>query len=95
MSISLETVQKIAYLARLAFTPAELPRYHQDMQQIFSLIDQLQAVDTKSISPMAHPQAEEQRTVPDVVTEYDQHQKFQAIAPMTQLDYYLVPQVIE
>ncbi len=95
MSIPLEIVQKIAYLARIAFQPAELHCYHQDMQQIFSLIDQLQAVNTETIVPMAHPQAQEQRTMPDVVTEYDQHQKFQAIAPMTQLDYYLVPQVIE
>ncbi len=95
MTIALETVQKTAYLARIALSETELKRCHQEMDQIFGLIDQLQAVDTSGITPLAHPQANEQRTVADKVTETDQHQKFQALAPATQLGYYLVPQVIE
>ncbi|MBY0376962.1 MAG: Asp-tRNA(Asn)/Glu-tRNA(Gln) amidotransferase subunit GatC [Gammaproteobacteria bacterium] len=95
MTIALETVQKTAYLARIALSEAELTRCHQEIEQIFTLIDQLQAVDTSGITPLAHAQANEQRTVADKVTEIDQHQKFQALAPATQLDYYLVPQVIE
>ena len=95
MSITLETVQKTAYLARIALSEAELRHCHAEIEQIFTLIDQLQAVDTAGIPPLAHTQANEQRTVADKVSEIDQHQKFQALAPTTQLGYYLVPQVIE
>lgn len=95
MTLSIKKVQETAYLARIAMSEAELSRCHHEIEQIFTLIDQLQAVDTQGIRPLAHPQANEQRTVADIVTESDQHEKFQALAPAKQLDYYLVPLVIE
>lgn len=95
MTLTLKKVQETAYLARIELSDAELKRCHQEIEQIFTLIDQLQAVDTQGITPLAHPQANQQRTVADKITETDQHEKFQALAPAKQLDYYLVPQVIE
>jgi aspartyl-tRNA(Asn)/glutamyl-tRNA(Gln) amidotransferase subunit C len=95
MTLTIKKVQETAYLARIAVSEAELGRCHHEIEQIFTLIDQLQAVDTKGITPLAHPQANAQRTVADKVTDHDQHQKYQALAPATQLDYYLVPLVIE
>ena len=95
VTLSIEKVQETAYLARIAMSDDALKRCHHEFESIFTLIDQLQAVDTKGITPLAHPQATEQRSVADKVTETDQHEKFQALAPAKQLDYYLVPQVIE
>ena len=95
MTISIEKVQQTAYLARIAMSDAELKRCHHEFEQIFTLIHELQAQQTATILPLAHPQATHQRTVDDTVTETDQHEKFQQLAPAHQLDYYLVPQVIE
>ncbi len=88
-------VKNIAYLARIAMPPQELADTEQKLQQIFALIDHLQAQDTRNIEPMAHPLALAQRSLPDVVTESDQRDKFQALAPATELGCYLVPIVIE
>ncbi|MEQ1589909.1 MAG: Asp-tRNA(Asn)/Glu-tRNA(Gln) amidotransferase subunit GatC [Gallionella sp.] len=62
---------------------------------IFSLIAEMQAVDTSGIEPMSHAQDLSQRMRSDVVTEANQREAFQAIAPQVEGGLYLVPQVIE
>lgn len=59
------------------------------------MVDQLQAVDTTGVTPMAHPLEQPQRLRPDVVTEVDQHELYQRNAPLVERDLYLVPKVIE
>ena len=58
-------------------------------------VEQMQAVDTRGVEPMSHAQDVYQRLRADVVTETDQREKFQAIAPQVEEGLYLVPQVIE
>jgi aspartyl-tRNA(Asn)/glutamyl-tRNA(Gln) amidotransferase subunit C len=95
MSLELEDVHRIAFLARLEVTDAEAAEVHAQLDGIFGLIERLKAVDTAGIEPMAHAQDVMLRLREDVVTESDQHQLFHAIAPRVERDLYLVPKVIE
>ncbi|MFO1363046.1 MAG: Asp-tRNA(Asn)/Glu-tRNA(Gln) amidotransferase subunit GatC [Burkholderiales bacterium] len=95
MSLSSSDVLRIAQLARLEVTPAEVAAVQQDLNGILALVAQLQAVDTAGVAPMAHAQDVMLRLRADEVTEADQHRLFQAIAPQVEADLYLVPKVIE
>ena len=95
MSLDKTDVEKIAHLARLAIDEGDIPDYARDLNNIFNLVEQLSDADTIDITPMAHPLDANQRLRADVVTETDQRETFQAIAPKTEAGVYLVPQVIE
>ncbi|HTH39750.1 MAG TPA: Asp-tRNA(Asn)/Glu-tRNA(Gln) amidotransferase subunit GatC [Rhodocyclaceae bacterium] len=95
MSLNLEEIGRIAKLARLELSPAEAENTLNQLNNIFGFIEQLQAVNTEGIEPMAHAVDVVQRLRPDVVTENDRHAAFQAIAPETEAGLYLVPKVIE
>ncbi len=90
-----EKVRKIAHLARLALTPQEIPSYAHTLSNILDFVEQMNAADTKDITPMAHPLDATARLREDIVTETDLHETFQAIAPQTEAGLYLVPEVIE
>ncbi len=95
MSLDKTDVEKIAHLARLAIDESDIPDYARDLNNIFNLVEQMNAADTSDITPMAHPLDASQRLRADEVTETDQRDAFQAIAPKTEAGVYLVPQVIE
>jgi aspartyl-tRNA(Asn)/glutamyl-tRNA(Gln) amidotransferase subunit C len=95
MNLSTSDVEKVARLARLAMTPAEIETARSQLSGIFGLIEEMQAVDTKGIEPMSHAQDVAQRLREDKVTETNQREAFQAIAPQVEGGLYLVPQVIE
>ena len=62
---------------------------------MLNLVDQLQAADTEGVAPMAHPLDATQRLRADEVTEPNQRESFQAIAPASEAGLYLVPKVID
>lgn len=95
MSLSLDDVSRIARLARIEISPAETVQTRDQLNGILSFVEQLQAVNTDDIAPMAHAVDVVQRLRPDAVTEDDRRDAFQAIAPETEAGLYLVPQVIE
>lgn len=95
MSLSQEDVIKIARLARLSIGAAEVDHYAQDLSRILDLVARMDAADTTGITPMAHPLDQVQRLRADKVTEVDQRELFQSIAPLTEEGLYLVPKVIE
>lgn len=95
MSLTLHDVKRVAMLARIAVTDEEAAAYQQQLNGIFGLIEAMQAVDTTGVLPMSHAQDVHQRLRDDTVTETDQHEKFQAIAPQVEAGLYLVPRVIE
>jgi aspartyl-tRNA(Asn)/glutamyl-tRNA(Gln) amidotransferase subunit C len=95
MSLTTEDVNKIAWLARLAIDPDKAEAYARDLSGILDFVEQMSAVDTSDVSPMAHPLDQVQRLRPDQVTEADQRALFQAHAPLTEAGLYLVPKVIE
>lgn len=95
MRLERSEVEKIAHLARLAVNEQDIPAYTKDLSNILELVDQLNAVDTAGVTPMAHPLDATQRLRADEVTEKDQRELFQSIAPQTEAGLYLVPKVIE
>lgn len=95
MTLERDDIQKIAHLARLEVGEQELEHYRETLSQILGLIDQMNAVDTASVEPMAHPQDVHLRLREDRVTETDQRSQFQKVAPETESGLYLVPRVIE
>ncbi len=95
MALDRTDVAKIAHLARLDVADAELDHYAAELSNILSLVEQMSAVDTTGVEPMAHPLHMGQRLRADAVTEMDQREVFQAIAPATEDGLYLVPKVIE
>jgi aspartyl-tRNA(Asn)/glutamyl-tRNA(Gln) amidotransferase subunit C len=95
MSLSLEEVRRIAMLARIEVTDAEIPSVQEKLNGILGMIAEMQSVDTTGIEPMSHALDLAQRLRPDVVTETNQRAAFQAVAPETEGGLYLVPKVIE
>jgi len=95
MSLERSDVENIAHLARLAVNANELDSVAGDLTTILRLVEQMNAVDTAGVVPMAHPLHMAQRLRPDEVSENDQRELFQSIAPATENGLYLVPKVIE
>lgn len=95
MSISLEEVLDISRLARLHIDEKQAGQYAADLSKILAWVQQMNRVDTRKVEPMAHPLDVVQRLREDKVTETDQREKFQTIAPRTDKGLYLVPKVIE
>lgn len=82
-------------LARIRVDDEQVSALEKDLGNILDLVDQLGAADTDSVEPMAHPLNAVQRLRADEVTETNQREAFQAIAPATENGLYLVPRVIE
>ena len=95
MALDPQDVAKIAHLARLQVTDSEIPAVTQRLSTILELIAQLQAAPTDGVAPMAHPTDAVQRLRPDQVTETNQRDAYQRIAPAVEDGLYLVPKVIE
>jgi len=95
MSLSPEQVRQVAHLARLQLNPSLTEAYATQLSNILDLVGQLSAAKTEGVGPMAHPLDMTQRLRPDAVTQSDQREAFQAIAPAVQDGLYLVPKVIE
>ncbi len=95
MSLTLEEVKKIAHLARLNLSDADLALYGPQLSRILHFIEQMSQTDTSQVESLAHPLDINQRVRADAVTEVDQRAKFQAIAPQVEAGLYLVPKVID
>ncbi|MEH6450153.1 MAG: Asp-tRNA(Asn)/Glu-tRNA(Gln) amidotransferase subunit GatC [Oleispira sp.] len=95
MSLDTNQVLAIADLSRLQIDEKSITEFQTNLSNVLDLVDQLQAVDTTGVEPMAHPMDAVQRLRADVVTEENNREKFQKIAPSTEDGHYLVPKVVE
>jgi len=95
MSLANDDVRRIAALARIAITADESIQVLERLNRVLALIDEMRAVDVSGVEPMAHAQQLGQRLREDKVTETDQHERYQSVAPAVEGDLYLVPKVIE
>jgi aspartyl-tRNA(Asn)/glutamyl-tRNA(Gln) amidotransferase subunit C len=93
--LSLDEVRRIADLARIEVPETAVAALQHQLNGIFGLIEQMRAVDTAGVEPMAHAVDVTQRLREDRVTETDQHELFQSVAPQVEDGLYLVPKVIE
>jgi aspartyl-tRNA(Asn)/glutamyl-tRNA(Gln) amidotransferase subunit C len=99
MSLTPDQLQRIAQLARIDITPEESQGVTERLNRVLGLIDQLQAVDTQGIAPMAHAldaqSSVQQRLRPDVVTEENRREAYQKGIQTVEQGLYLVPKVVE
>jgi aspartyl-tRNA(Asn)/glutamyl-tRNA(Gln) amidotransferase subunit C len=95
MALTAEDVKKIAYLARLGIDQRDIESYAHDLSGLLELMKQMGETSTDGVLPMAHPMDQAQRLRVDEVTEVDNRDNFQAIAPQVEAGLYLVPKVIE
>ncbi len=95
MAINQDQIRNIANLSRLQIDEELIPEYQTNLTNILELVDQLSAVNTEGVAPMAHPLDAVQRLRADEVTESDQREHFQQVAPATEKGHFIVPRVVE
>lgn len=95
MTLTSEDVKKIAHLARLGIDEQDIASYAIDLSSMLDLMKQMGETSTEDVMPMAHPMDQIQRLRSDEVTEVNNRDNFQMIAPQVDAGLYLVPKVIE
>jgi aspartyl-tRNA(Asn)/glutamyl-tRNA(Gln) amidotransferase subunit C len=95
MALDKSDVESIAHLARLEISETDIPHYAENLSDILSLMEQMNAVDTTGVTPMAHPLEMAQRLREDVVSEENRREHLQEHAPSVENGLFLVPKVIE
>ncbi|MCK7598326.1 Asp-tRNA(Asn)/Glu-tRNA(Gln) amidotransferase subunit GatC [Microbulbifer sp. CAU 1566] len=95
MAVDAQTVEKLAELARIAISEETIDEVSSRLGDVLQLVDQLQAVNTDGVEPMAHPLDEVQVLRRDQVTEPNRREEFIALAPQSEAGLYLVPKVID
>ncbi|MEE4298384.1 MAG: Asp-tRNA(Asn)/Glu-tRNA(Gln) amidotransferase subunit GatC [Pseudomonadales bacterium] len=93
--VDADRVRHIAHLARLALSEGEAEARIDDLESILTMVDRMRALPTEGVEPLSHPLDAGQRLRPDVVTEADRREAFQAAAPQVQDGLFVVPRVIE
>ncbi|MBI3231453.1 MAG: Asp-tRNA(Asn)/Glu-tRNA(Gln) amidotransferase subunit GatC [Burkholderiales bacterium] len=100
MSLNLDDVKRIANLAKLELTSDQMAHSLEQLNNIFALAEDLKAVNTEGVTPLSHPIAALMpelalRLREDAVTEQNQREAFQTVAPATHDGMYVVPRVVE
>ncbi len=99
MALQPSDIDRIANLARLELRPGETEHMLGSLNAFFSIVEQMKAVDTTGIEPLAHPVAAIQdiqlRLRADIVSEPNNRQANQQSAPAVERGLFLVPKVIE
>ena len=90
-----DDIRRLCRLARLEISDGEIADASAKLSSIVAMVDQLQAIETTGVSPMAHPLDRPQRLRSDVVTDNDRHELYQRNAAAVERDLYLVPKVLE
>ena len=99
MAIDSKEITRVANLARLELRPDETERVLGQLNGFFALVDQMEAVDTTGVEPLAHPAAllgeVALRLRDDIASEPNQRDASQVSAPAVERGLFLVPKVIE
>ena len=97
MSITSEQVTHIARLARLRIDPQQAEFHADQLSRILAVVEQMERIDTRGVTPMSHPQEGALRLRDDEVSASapNRREEYQQIAPATEQGLYLVPRVIE
>ena len=95
MDVTEEVVRNIAELVQLKVDDADLKQLTKGMLNILALADQMQTINTEGVEPVSNPLDASQKLRPDKVTEENQRELFQSLAPSTESGLYLVPRVVD
>ncbi len=95
MSVDIDTVKRVARLARIAVGPEDAARMTGELNAILGFVEQLDEVDISGVEPMTSviPMAMKKRQ--DAVTDGDKADDIVANAPATDENFFLVPKVVE
>jgi aspartyl-tRNA(Asn)/glutamyl-tRNA(Gln) amidotransferase subunit C len=95
MSVDATTVRRIAHLARIAVTDAEVPHLQGELNAMLAFVEQLSEVNIDGVEPMVSVTPMEMKKRPDVVTADESADDIMKNAPATQDHFFLVPKVVE
>jgi aspartyl-tRNA(Asn)/glutamyl-tRNA(Gln) amidotransferase subunit C len=95
MAIDFQEIEQVARLSRIKLDAEMASDVTKKVGDILQMIDKMQSVDTTDVEPMANPLDAHQRLRADNITEVNQREKFQSVAPNVEAGLYLVPKVIE
>lgn len=99
MSLSQDDVRRIAGLARLDLSETERAEMQAQLNEFFSIVERMGAVDTSGVEPLHTPLSAigevALRLRADAVTERDERERNMANAPLAEDGLFLVPKVIE
>ena len=95
MSVDADTVRRIAHLARIAVTDAEVPHLQGELNAMLSFVEQLSEVDVAGVEPMTSVTPMEMKKRTDVVNDGEIPDDIVKNAPATENHFFLVPKVVE
>lgn len=95
MSVDIETVKRVAKLARIAVDDDEAGRLQGDLNAILGFVEQLNEVDVEGVEPMTSVVEMSMKQRKDQVTAGDQAEQIVANAPASEDNFFMVPKVIE
>jgi len=95
MSVDATTVRRIAHLARIAVTDAEVPHLQGELNAILAFVEQLSEVDVEGVEPMTSVTPMEMKKRADVVTDGEIADAVVANAPAREDHFFVVPKVVE
>jgi aspartyl-tRNA(Asn)/glutamyl-tRNA(Gln) amidotransferase subunit C len=95
MSVDADTVRRIAHLARIAVTEAEIPHLQGELNAMLSFVGQLSEVDIGGVEPMTSVMPMEMKKRPDLVSDGEIPDDIIKNAPATENHFFLVPKVVE
>jgi len=95
MSVDVDTVKRVAHLARIAVTPEEAERMTGELNSILGFVEQLREVDVTGVEPMTSVVAVTMKQREDMVTEGDNADRIVANAPVREGPFFAVPKVVE
>ena len=95
MSVTIETVKRVAHLARIAVTDEEAKKMEGELNAILGFVEQLDEVDIEGVEPMTSvtPMAMKKRA--DIVSDGGKADDIVANAPVHDENFFLVPKVVE
>ena len=95
MSVDLQTVKRVAHLARIAVSEEDAERMTGELNAILGFVEQLNEVDVSGVEPMTSVTPMQMKKRPDVVTDGDKVEAVLANAPAREGDFFVVPKVVE
>ncbi|MGA7805805.1 Asp-tRNA(Asn)/Glu-tRNA(Gln) amidotransferase subunit GatC [Bradyrhizobium sp.] len=95
MSVDAATVRRIAHLARIAVSDAEVPHLQGELNAMLAFVEQLSEVDVEGVEPMTSVMPMAMKKRPDVVDDGDIADDIVRNAPATEQHFFLVPKVVE
>ncbi|MDX8436513.1 MULTISPECIES: Asp-tRNA(Asn)/Glu-tRNA(Gln) amidotransferase subunit GatC [Mesorhizobium] len=95
MSVDLQTVKRVAHLARIAVSEEDAERMTGELNTILGFVEQLNEVDVSGVEPMTSVTPMEMKKRLDIVTDGNKASDIVANAPATEENFFLVPKVVE